>query len=220
MIRDIKLNLPIAGFFVLTIMLAIAVDSVLWRGRVEAGMQEDNQQKTPTAQNSEQLSEETVVEIKRRLEQKDLEIPEKRREFRDFFKNLEGRAFPVLEDSLNSTNIAIRRNVTLALGYMTRPRELRDDEYMQTEKILAKLLIVALEDTSAEIRRSALGPLRAIAYCGLPSPEPSVVEALKSMLTDPESSIRELAASYLMSLGMKEAVPEELIEKVKGEHID
>ncbi len=102
-------------------------------------------------------------------------------------------AVPDLADLASSPQPDVRARAALAMGRMTK------------EPLLGKLLALAA-DQNAVVRRTAVQGLGQYGFARPPSPqEKAIIERVRSLIADPEESVRAAVADALGKLGGREA---------------
>jgi len=148
--------------------------------------------------------------VRNRLTAISIANPSSDQETIDFFRGIGDEALPAIQEAITSGESDTRHRGVIALTYLLKPREYRDEEYRQAEQDIISMLLPLLADDNADIRKNVTGLLGSISWSQFPDIDTPVVAGLVKMLSDRDKSIREYAANLLIRIGKGSAVPEEL----------
>lgn len=145
-----------------------------------------------------------------RLSAISIATPSRDQETIQYFRDLGEGAFTVIEEALVSTDVHTRRRGLIAMTYLLKPREHRDEEYGKRERAMISMLLPLLNDKEPIIRKNVTGFLGGFSWSEYPDVNPQVAKGLVKMLSDEDESIREYAADFLIRIGRGSDVPEAL----------
>lgn len=161
------------------------------------------------------LAPSAAAEIRVALEALDADTPAAREAFQRVQQEYGEPILPILDQGLRNSSAVRRRSALVALSTAFA---MRDDDKLalsaEAENVTRLMLSRAMIDEVPDIRIRAIGMARTVVVSGRTPERSQLIDELVRRLSDADARVQESAAFYLIGMGRRDLVPDEIAGKI------